>query len=120
MKIGIITFHWATNYGAVLQCYALQETLKAKGNDVENIDYYPARYKKNYFRAFLTRHFGVIPQNCKDVKKDKNIESFRSRNLERSKYYKSNKQLKKAKSTASDPPVVMMISSAVRLISYFL
>ena len=28
MKIGILTFHNADNYGAVLQCYALQEHLK--------------------------------------------------------------------------------------------
>ena len=28
MKIGILTFHRAHNYGAVLQCYALQEILK--------------------------------------------------------------------------------------------
>ena len=30
------------------------------------------------------------------------------------------KQLKKANNTASDPPVVMMISSAFKLMSYFL
>lgn len=29
MKIGILTFHWSDNYGAVLQCYALQEYLKS-------------------------------------------------------------------------------------------
>lgn len=39
MKIGILTFHRAHNYGAVLQCYALQEILKGKGHDVEVIDY---------------------------------------------------------------------------------
>lgn len=39
MKIGILTFHRAYNYGAVLQCYALQETLKNKGYDVYVIDY---------------------------------------------------------------------------------
>ena len=39
MKIGILTFHRAHNYGAVLQCYALQETLKRMGHDVEVIDY---------------------------------------------------------------------------------
>ena len=39
MKIGIITFHRADNYGAVLQAYALQETLRNLGNDVEIIDY---------------------------------------------------------------------------------
>lgn len=39
MRIGILTFHRAYNYGAVLQCYALQECLKEKGHKVEVIDY---------------------------------------------------------------------------------
>ena len=39
MKIGILTFHNALNYGAVLQCYALQHYLQEKGHDVEVIDY---------------------------------------------------------------------------------
>ena len=39
MKIGILTFHRAHNYGAVLQCYALQEVLKRMGHDVQVIDY---------------------------------------------------------------------------------
>lgn len=39
MKIGILTFHSAPNYGAMLQCYALQEVLKTMGHDVEVIDY---------------------------------------------------------------------------------
>ena len=34
MKIGILTFHRAHNYGAVLQCYALQQRLKMAGYDV--------------------------------------------------------------------------------------
>ncbi|MCD8304112.1 MAG: polysaccharide pyruvyl transferase family protein [Prevotellaceae bacterium] len=42
MKIGIITFHSAFNYGAVLQCYALQETLKGMGHRVRLIDYRPS------------------------------------------------------------------------------
>ena len=33
MKIGILTFHWAKNYGAVLQTYALLSKLKQLGND---------------------------------------------------------------------------------------
>ncbi len=41
MRIGILTFHCAHNYGAMLQCYALQETLVAMGHDVEVIDYRP-------------------------------------------------------------------------------
>lgn len=39
MKVGILTFHRAHNYGAVLQCYALQETLKRMGHSVRVIDY---------------------------------------------------------------------------------
>lgn len=39
MKVGILTFHRAINYGAVLQCYALQETVRALGHDAWVIDY---------------------------------------------------------------------------------
>lgn len=39
MKIGILTFHRAFNYGAVLQCYALQCYLQSLGHDVYVIDY---------------------------------------------------------------------------------
>lgn len=38
-KIGILTFHRSVNYGAVLQCYALQETIKRLGGNPEVIDY---------------------------------------------------------------------------------
>ena len=41
MKIGILTFHCAHNYGAVLQCYALQEVLNLMGHDVSVINYRP-------------------------------------------------------------------------------
>lgn len=39
MKIGIITFHRAANYGAVLQAYALQHTLEGLGVQTEMVDY---------------------------------------------------------------------------------
>lgn len=40
MKIGILTYHFAINYGAVLQCYALQQTLHEMGyDDVQIINY---------------------------------------------------------------------------------
>ena len=38
MKIGILTFHRAHNYGAVLQTYGLQEYIKQLGHDVYIID----------------------------------------------------------------------------------
>lgn len=39
MKIGILTYHRAHNYGAVLQCYSLQEVLRRLGHQVSVIDY---------------------------------------------------------------------------------
>lgn len=48
MKIGILTFHRAYNYGAFLQCRALQEYLKSQGHDVEVIDYNPAYFRESY------------------------------------------------------------------------
>lgn len=48
MRIGILTFHCAHNYGAVLQCYALQETLKETGHEVQIIDYRPNYLTKPY------------------------------------------------------------------------
>jgi len=52
MKIGIITFHEANNYGAVLQCHALAEMLKSLNHNVELADL-PLHGKANNFRAKL-------------------------------------------------------------------
>lgn len=48
MKIGIITFHFAYNPGAVLQCYALQTYLKKMGCSVEIINYRPWYHQNSY------------------------------------------------------------------------
>lgn len=48
MKLGIITYHRAHNYGAVLQCYALSKKLADMGHCVEVIDYYPTYFKEQY------------------------------------------------------------------------
>lgn len=41
MLVGLLTFHSAHNYGAVLQAYATQEIIKALGHKIEVIDYRP-------------------------------------------------------------------------------
>lgn len=41
MRIGIVTIHHVTNYGAVFQAYALSQALKKCGAEVEIIDYRP-------------------------------------------------------------------------------
>ena len=48
MKIGILTFHCAHNYGAVLQAYALQTYLQSIGHDACIIDYRPRYLTKPY------------------------------------------------------------------------
>ena len=41
IKVGIITLHRTSNYGGVLQPFALQSVLEGNGFEVEIIDYYP-------------------------------------------------------------------------------
>ena len=47
-RIGILTFHTAINYGAVLQAYALQKYLNEQGYDCEVIDYQCKKINDNY------------------------------------------------------------------------
>lgn len=51
MKIGILTYHRAENYGALLQAYALMTYLKGIGYDVSFVDYWP-NYHEEYFKLF--------------------------------------------------------------------
>lgn len=53
MKIGILTFHSAINYGAVLQAYGLQESLKSMGHEVYIIDYRPNCLEQSYKLFFV-------------------------------------------------------------------
>lgn len=68
MKIGILTFHCAHNYGAVLQCYALQEYLKSLGHEVYVIDYRPGYIvsHRDYLRFnpkfLVTRQIKLLPK----------------------------------------------------------
>ena len=48
MKIGILTYHRAHNYGAMLQAYALQHFLQSKGHQVDFIDYWPKEHASEY------------------------------------------------------------------------
>lgn len=87
-RIGIMTFHSANNYGAVLQAYALSNYLKRKGMCVEIIDYRPYAiekvykpsfcfYKTNLIKGillFCLRSFSIIKRNIK-------FEQFRKNNL---------------------------------------
>ena len=48
MKVGIITFHFPFNYGAVLQCYALSRKLELLGSEPQVINYCPWYHQNRY------------------------------------------------------------------------
>lgn len=48
MKIGILTYHRAHNYGAMLQAYALKTVLAKEGYHVDFIDYWPKAHQRQY------------------------------------------------------------------------
>ena len=87
--IGIMTFHWATNYGAVLQAYSLQEYLCSVGNDVKIIDYFPTSYNHSIIKCFHGRTIKKIRSNFVEWIKEKRIECFRREYLNRTRRYTS-------------------------------
>lgn len=56
-KVGILTFHASHNYGSCLQAYALQNTVKSLGMDVEIINFRTFRQKDMY--AVFTKRKGL-------------------------------------------------------------
>lgn len=89
-KIGIVTFHKAVNYGAVLQCFALYRTVKKMGCECEVVDYLYDIYKrKNTFRG---RFSGGLKKSIEFILiypsrliRKRKIEDFLRRNIKLSK-----------------------------------
>lgn len=91
--IGIITFHRAVNYGAVLQCFALQQTLDELEIENRVIDYRCQFIEDHYsciptvspahIRQFIKECFQIpIKFRCR-----KNFDDFLKRNLRMSSKY---------------------------------
>lgn len=51
MKVGILTFHFVYNYGAVLQAWGLQQAIESLGHEVCFVNYVPS-YMKNRISPF--------------------------------------------------------------------
>lgn len=79
MTIGILTFNRTLNYGAILQCYALQKILQDEGNDVKVIDYkqpYIEIYASIFSWKYVWKHrchLGNIFRYIKSYNKRKDI-----------------------------------------------
>lgn len=56
-KIGILTFHRAVNWGAMLQCYALYKIIESFGYDVDVIDYRQSHIEHQYEYVHKTTTF---------------------------------------------------------------
>lgn len=82
MKTGTLTFHKTTNYGAVLQTYALQRVLRDNGVYNEVIDYdseiLTARYQNTGIRYFMNPKNAVkaVLQNSYIRDNRKSFEQF--------------------------------------------
>ena len=82
MKIGILTFHRAENFGAVLQAYALLRYLLGAGHDVKIIDYRCPAIEVNYDiwnpRILVSRK-NIIASLKNYIKRFRNLQDRRIR-----------------------------------------
>lgn len=80
MKIGIITYHRAENYGSVLQTYALTQTIRSLGHTPEIIDYHSKKQDELYVKYQKVKSVMDIARNvhmfCFSNKIDKRKERF--------------------------------------------
>ena len=60
MKKGLLTFHFADNYGALLQTYATVSFLQKEGHNVEIINYVPSNNTPNKHNWSLRSTLGVF------------------------------------------------------------
>ena len=87
MKVGVITFHTALNYGAVLQTYALYKTLLKLGVDAKVIDY-QAPFNKKRFAPKTLKYFlniriiyNIIFRNSYELYNSKGFKDFVNYNI---------------------------------------
>ena len=79
MKVGILTFHFAYNYGAVLQAWGLQQAVESLGHEVCIINYVP-NYMKHRISTF--RGWGIrsgskfLTTFCHRLRESKRRKSF--------------------------------------------
>ncbi len=83
--IGILTYHFAHNYGAMLQAYALMSYLEKNGSQVEVINYIPEKMRRDYSIGFdsitYKNFYWKIINNCRRKKQFALFEEFRKTKL---------------------------------------
>lgn len=81
MRIGILTFHWVTNYGAVLQTFALQTYLESRGHEVSVINYKPKNYDDTLWTFIRYRKFVHLSAYYHSIKQENALSDFRQKKL---------------------------------------
>lgn len=92
MKIGILTFHWGVNHGAILQTYASAKYLSKNNCEVEVIDYVPKEREIKLSKIFKPHYPSVMLERFQQWIKEKKLAGFRKK-LPLSKRYFSNQEL---------------------------
>lgn len=92
MKIGLLTYHDTTNYGATLQCYALAKAVSGLGYECEVIDYQCEEIVLRELphirlNGTLRNFVGSVVRFPKRWIKHKNLQRFLRRDLSLSKKY---------------------------------
>ena len=80
-KIGILTFHHVANYGAVLQCYALQTFMQSLGYRTEVVNYVPRRNEDNLYNFFRFRKYRELAEYILTHKRERALRRFRKSKL---------------------------------------
>lgn len=84
MKVGILTFHSAHNYGSMLQAFALHKVVSEMGHDCEIINFRTERQRQYYKSSlkFWLKSFLSSPLLCRDLRtKSLLFEDFLSRHI---------------------------------------
>ena len=92
MKVGILTFHRASNYGAVLQAYALLKSVSGLGHDCSVVDY-RSDYMEKLYGPFpfsntnIKQKIGVVLNAPVRISRKRAFDKFRRSYLATSKPY---------------------------------
>lgn len=105
MNIGIYTYHFGHNYGAMLQAYAIQQALEDMGHCAKHVHVRAdftliSKYERIPSKGLKGKATGLIFRLLRKHLRNrfKNFESFLRKNIKITKRYKSNNELK------NDPP----------------
>lgn len=108
-KVALITFHNAYNYGAAMQAYGLQETLRNMGIDAEYINYINERRREVYSTSYQIKTALKNHQTVRAVKlglgkafvstRGKKFDEFYDKHLKKTdRVYKNSSEAKKLNS----------------------